>query len=164
MMRATDLFTQLVQRVASALSYLARDFYGLPITMTGAAGVAAAGTTVLSITAPTDCYVRGFTHTILVTASGNATPTGRLDRIDVAGFQTWDCQTAVDPILAPITGAAGVGGASGPFSALQTLGYPKGFKLRQGDTMQFTFVNNGAAACTGSILIDASRVDQIKPA
>jgi hypothetical protein len=164
MMRTSDLATAIMQRVASALSYLSRDFYGLPITMTGATGVAAAGTTVLSITAPTDCYVRGLTGTILITASGNATTTGRLDRIDVAGFQIWDCQTATDPILAPITGAAGAGGASAQFSPAQTLGYPKGFKLRQGDTMQFTFVNNGAAACTGSVLIDAYRVDQIKPA
>jgi hypothetical protein len=167
MTRVVDLLQAALQRISLALSTLSRDYYGLPITLTGATAVAANGSAVLTITVPTDSYVRSLSHRVLITATGAQALNARLDRIDVAGFQIWDCQTALDPHLVPVIGAgaaAGAGGIAGQVSPLQTVGFPKGFRLRQGDTIEFTFTSNNAAATRGSIQVDAFRVDQIKPA
>jgi len=160
MQRPTDIAAGAFAVIADTLRSWARQDYGLPITLTGAATIPVTGSAQLTITIPTDSYIRSITHTVLLDATGAAVPDAFLDRIDVAGFQIYDAQTAVVPLSAPVTGA----GAPGAFSTpLRTLGYPKGFRLRQGDTIQFTFSSNNAAVTRGSVQVDAYRIDQLRP-
>ena len=160
MQRLTDLVANALATLANAVVSWARQDWGLPITITGAATIPITGSAQLTITLPTDSHIRSITHTVLLDATGAAVPDAFLDRIDVAGFQIYDAQTAVVPLPAPVTGA----GAPGAFSTpLRTLGYPKGFRLRQGDTIQFTFTSNNAAVTRGSVQVDAYRIDQLRP-
>lgn len=163
MIRPTDIAANALQAVAAKLAVFTRADYGLPITLTGAVQVAATSSAVLSITIPTDSYVRSILHTVLLDANGSAVSDAFLDRVDVAGFQIYDAQTATVPLLNPVN-AAGVPSANGQFSPLNTVGFPRGFKLRQGDTIEFTFTSNNAAATRGSVQVDAFRIDQMHPA
>ena len=144
--RITDIITQLYATMVAAFKKWSRVEYGLPITITNA------------ITCPVSCLVRGI-YPEIVDPAAIATMQNDMfvSSITIAGFTLFDCQATIMPIFAAVY-------PNSPQTALNKLGYPNGFKLRQGDVITISFVNQDAGnAGRGSVLVDAYRCDQLRP-
>ena len=156
--RITDIITQLYATMVAAFKKGSRVEYGLPITITNAITCPVSSTTQLSVTVPVDCWVRGI-YPEIVDPAAIATMQNDMfvSSITIAGFTLFDCQATIMPIFAAVY-------PNSPQTALNKLGYPNGFKLRQGDVITISFVNQDAGnAGRGSVLVDAYRCDQLRP-
>jgi hypothetical protein len=158
MQRVTDFVAQMCATLVAAFKRWSRVEYGLPITITNAIACPVSATTQLSVTVPVDCWVRGVYPEILDPAAIAAMQNDMfVSSVTIAGFTLFDCQATIQPIFASVY-------PNTPQTSLNKTGYPNGFKLRQGDVITISFVNQDAANVgRGSVLVDAFRCDQLRP-
>ena len=159
MQRLTDFFAQLANSFYTAFVRWARTNYGLPITLTNAIACPVAATTNLSVTVPVDCYVRNVVP-VIVNPAALAAPdlNGFVSSVTIAGFTLYQHQGVVTPLFSSTN-------PNTAESSLDFTGYPRGIELRQGDVITIAFTNNNAAVVLqGSVMIDAFRKDDLRPA
>jgi hypothetical protein len=156
--RITDFITQLCATMVAAFRKWSRVEYGLPITITNSIACPVSSTTQLSVTVPVDCWVRGV-YPEIVDPAAPATMQNDMfvSSVTIAGFTLLDCQATIQPIFASVY-------PNTPQTPLNKLGFPNGFKLRQGDVITISYVNQDAAnPGRGSVFVDAYRCDQLRP-